>query len=200
MFQPWLCCPICKIVGPRRDRLCPRCTTQLHPLRSVVIRPMEGYTIKSLFAWTQTCDKPLAALVYGLKGVEEIEGWRRLSIWLLQAFGETLPPRSVFVPVAGRRPNHSLGFARALAAITARPCLDLLATTTEDSQKTLDREGRRKVGFTLRGRDLVPLDHAIVLVDDVVTTGSTVAAAFRALGAPQNSQAWCLIDRRPCDA
>lgn len=78
--------------------------------------------------------------------------------------------------------NQAELIAKAVAVKTELPFARLLSRTNSRSQVGLHRSGRitnRRNGFEPVSRGKIP--NRVTLVDDVVTTGSTVAAASRAL-------------------
>lgn len=99
--------------------------------------------------------------------------------------------RAVLVPVplARRRLlrrgyNQSERLARSLARRWRRPVADLLARTRETATQTALTPGAREAnvagafGLRIVGADV---KSAVILVDDVFTTGATLASAARAL-------------------
>jgi ComF family protein len=133
-------------------------------------------------------------LVHGLKYRDRLElaGW--MGEWMARAGAEALADADLVVPVPmhrwrlwSRRFNQSANLAAALAAIAGKPL------ATEALVRT--RPTRQQVGLTAGERDrnvrgafrvpdnqrLAVAGRAILLVDDVLTTGATVKAATRAL-------------------
>ncbi|MDE1148740.1 MAG: ComF family protein [Azospirillaceae bacterium] len=131
-------------------------------------------------------------LILGFKHGDRTEATGLLAGWMARAGADMLADADVIVPVPlhrwrlfARRYNQAALLALRLgrlAGVRAVPDL-LVRRRRTPTQGTLSREGRaRNVAgaFALRpGR--VVRDRRVVLVDDVYTTGSTVAECARVL-------------------
>lgn len=145
-------------------------------------------------AVTRFDDGPLRLLVHRLKYHDRVEIARPLGAWMARAGMELLVDADLLVPVPlhrarliSRRFNQAHALAKAISAqcgVPADPCA-LARVKATPSQVGLSRSQR---AINLQGAFIVPdarapsvEGRAIVLVDDVLTTGATANAASRAL-------------------
>lgn len=158
-------CPGCNRAG---KALCPACIEQIEPAR---VPPLEGLAeVRALGLYRG----PLRAAIRRLK-MRGREGQARALARLLD------PPPGLLVPVPCPPLRlHLRGFnlAELLARSLDRPWANLLHCPDRPEQKHLKRGQRwRNKPFQARGR----LRGPVVLVDDLVTTGSTLISCARAL-------------------
>lgn len=139
-------------------------------------------------------DGPARRLVHRLKYGDRLELARTMGAWMARAGEELLVDADLLVPVplhgwrlARRQFNQSTLLARAISSRCGVPVdpRALRRVKATASQVGLSRTQR---GLNLQGAFRVPDDQAmlltgraVVLVDDVLTSGATVNAAARAL-------------------
>ncbi len=139
-------------------------------------------------------DGPVRQLVHRLKYSDRMELAKPLGLWMARAGREVLAGADVLIPVPlhrGRLAWRQFNQANALAKAVSRVCgvktddfvLQRVKSTTPQvglsrTQRAQNVQGAFKVPTAAQG---VVEGRAIVLIDDVLTSGATLNAAARAL-------------------
>lgn len=174
-------CGACRRPG---ELICPPCRARLEPGRSRVIA---GVPVHAALAYRG----PAAALVRAVKSGGETELLRPLSALLaplLRAeIGAALDAGDADIAVttipltarSARRRGQDL-VATLVRGTGVRPIPTLAWTTPPTTLEGLSAEARRRArAGALRARGTPP--RRLILVDDIVTTGATLADAIRVL-------------------
>lgn len=169
------CLACAELVGP--DRLCERCRRSL---RRVPRREIGGGLV---VAAPFHHSGPARRLVHRLK----YESLAQAAHFLAAEMAAFVPSHAEGLIPVPRAPVRRLRYgvdpavelARALGVVTGLPVLHVLRAALWWPRHALrERAGRRAPRFAARGG----ADGHMILVDDVVTSGSTLRSAARALG------------------
>ena len=111
-------------------------------------------------------------------------------------FGES--KNTVVVPSPSRNGerDHAVHLAQKLSQALNGQFVDALVREDKrESQKRKNRQGRLRLKMRKRKNESLPESSRIVFVDDLVTTGATVQAAFQALKKPIDFKVLALAER-----
>lgn len=111
----------------------------------------------------------------------------RWAIWKAATeMAQYIPKNAVLVPMPSHtgRATYTLDLCRKLAKETAAEVCDYLKGTPRDTLYNLKKQGRHflpaKLGFYLA--QPLPAGKRVIIIDNVVATGTTAVAAVRAIG------------------
>lgn len=154
--------------------LCPSCAATLRPAPPRILP--EGLGLHAAFEHVGVAK----TLVHHLK----YRGVTFYADLVAEALADRLPPIPL-VPVPraiSRRLKYGIDPARAIATALAKrlevPVHDVLLAPFHTPRRAGRDHSRRVRAFPTRS----PLRYPVIVVDDVVTTGSTVSAATEAIG------------------
>jgi len=179
-------CLLCRRYSPEGRGICPSCSRKT-ALRGIV----SPLAIK---------EPHLRELIHHIKYAGRIDAIRFCAVWLGRWSLERLPKSFTLVPVPLSRArqiqrgfNQAELYAKAISGAQTPLKRYLVRTRETAPQVSLSRQDRSaNVKNCFSSREKIPSEEVIVLVDDVVTTGSTLREAARALRAAGAKQIWAL--------
>jgi predicted amidophosphoribosyltransferase len=169
-------------------------------LNELQVPSEQKFPVYALYAWTILSDSFVRPLVYALKGGRCREQFGILARDFSFRMNLSESPLVLVVPPRKVRSqqDHALAWARSIARIWQVEVWDCLAYPdgeTPDSQKKKSVTSRSEREFCPVKNANLPPQARVVFVDDVLTTGSTARAAFKALGSPKGFEVWAIVWR-----
>lgn len=154
----------------------------------------------SLWRWRPQKDDLLSRFLMAGKGVEERGPWLSYAAAFLDV--ERLYPESVLIPVPSlRTSNHALGLARAISYLSGVPIHDHFGVNSSPEagkQQHMSKQQREKAAlsrFYVKNSDIQFSNKDLILVDDVITTGTTARALAANFSLHNSVKIWALASR-----
>jgi predicted amidophosphoribosyltransferase len=181
---------------------CDYCFARLNRARSdELLMPADlKFPVYALYTWTPTNDSILRPMLYSLKGGRCVEQFKNLALEFSLRIKKCHEESVLVVPPRKNQAasDHALTWAMSLAQLwnfEICDCLILPKGFKPESQKQKSVESRLEREFSLVKNAKFPRKTRIVFADDILTTGSTARAAFKALGEPKNFEVWAIAWR-----
>ena len=202
-------CAVCNSFTPPIDWLCPHCWKLMereYLSCADVYRTEESLSHLRLFDWHEGNDSLIKKFINSLKkgGPEFI--FKRLALECFPRFVYTpcWPKEKnpfVFVPAPpahSLQVDHASELARLLCHYFGGKTFPALQRLGADRQKRKGKKDRAVIQLLARkGLKRNLKNKTILFVDDVLTTGSTARAAFKALDSPEKFVICTLAWKRP---
>lgn len=194
-------CPNCGHVFKKTNLLCDFCWNHLSgrvgPFERVI---NQRINVNSLFDWRPDEDDLMSLTIMGLKSQEDYRLWIPFAKQILE--NDDWQGNFVVVPVGtGRVRNHSLGLARAISNLSGFQVQDVigvaktLAPTKSRFQTLSERTQTSSKKFYVKNTLSVGADQAVLVVDDVVTTGRSIESVQKLINMENKTKIWTLASR-----
>lgn len=193
--QSWLLvappiCAYCKQLLVSRHVLCPACVATIHPLISTTIEITGKYQMKVFAVSSYT--NPIKSLILAKRSRAVLASYQLGELmWEYTPVRYTAVDYIIPIPLhwtryVHRGYNQAEESARVLAAQMHKPVAPLLKrvkwTSYQSSLRGSEREQNLADAFVLNTKDAALYrDKHLLLVDDLMTTGSTLHQAARVL-------------------
>lgn len=188
--------------------LCRRCEEQVlqkYISNLAVDEYVDAIQVKSLFNWIPGDSHTLSAYAYLMKSPLSQDLWRKQAQQFITTKLIQPSSRFIFVPIpSSKKRRHSEFFAKSFAQILGGSVMPLLVVNQSNNhkeQKRKNRYQRTQIQFQMNEvfTTLDLTESIVILVDDIITTGSSCRNAYEALKplkvVAENTQLWTLFRR-----
>jgi len=197
MHQWGRVCLNCGSFRTQRSQFCTFCETALwersfFPRSFCLSSGKTSILVRSLFLWEKDQNRALSVLIDHLKGGGPSAAYDFFGHLLAHEVSKNLEAKDdpILIPVPSRYPkkkDHAWCLAEAISQKSGIPMrTPLTRDMSAPRQKTLGR--KQRTALRIQSDEKFTASRCVILVDDVVTTGSTAMASFKALGSPPRSR------------
>lgn len=179
------------------DLFCTKCWTILEKERATLnfkIYKSPEVLVKPLFLWKEK-DSIVGSMIHGLKGGTPIEVIRKISLEIV--FREKGRNDLVIIPIPSSKvgdKDHAYQIANIVSEELKVDLWDgLMWENKSTNQKFLNKAARFENSIVKTKN--FPKKKQVILIDDLVTTGATVSAAFKAIKSLNQIEVWALACR-----
>lgn len=179
------------------DFFCEKCWYLLEKEKTKIgfkIYKSQDIFVKPLYLWKEK-ESVVGDLIHGLKGGTPMEIIERLSLEI--AFREKHQKDIVTVPVPSSKvgdKDHAFQMAKCISQkLNVELWNGLIWKEKSTNQKFLKKTER--FDSTMEKTLDLPAGKRVVLIDDLVTTGATTMAAFKAIKGLNQMEVWALACR-----
>ncbi|MCB0356298.1 MAG: ComF family protein, partial [Bdellovibrionales bacterium] len=152
----------------------------------------------ALWEWSPTKNTWCEELIYQMKNKKLLYIHHYLvEMWLSDVLTFYKKARSSLCVVPSPRRSwakydHAHSLAQALAEKLSLPLIDCLERENQEVQKRKSKQQRAAIKIGLKTQFLDWQFNEVIFIDDVITTGSTLQAAWIALGKPRHFKGYAL--------
>ena len=200
-------CAICHNYLPPCDWLCSfcwKCLEREYLYSEDCYRVEKNIPHLRLLDWHEDNSILIQSLVQSLKNADSDFIFKRLALEMFSRFilldlwdKNEIP---LFIPVPPSQKNkkdHAYFLAQALNFYFAGESIQIFQREKNfQTQKRKNKRERAKINI-LKTESIPTSKRTLVLVDDVLTTGSTARSCWKALGKPKNFFIFTLVWKRP---